>query len=167
MTLLTQLEELAGKATPGSWDIAPYYIGTGPDEVCRGMLVNDGDWPIGIISENDPPLDDTLSHDLSLIVALRNNLPTILSALKAVEWQPIETAPKDGTEIVLRLGETIPDHSYVCTGTFIGEEEGEKLGYWQGWLVWSQDGCDFDVLFEDAPLFWRPLGPVPENEHGR
>ena len=77
------LERLAALATPGPWGISAYYNGTGPDEICRGMIVTDDDWPIGIISENDPPLGDILSHDLSLIVALRNNLPTIIAALKA------------------------------------------------------------------------------------
>lgn len=85
MTDLDQLEALLAKATPGEWDVAPYYTGTGPDEVCRGMLVVDDDWPIGIISENDPPLGDTLSDDLDLIAALRNAAPDLIAKARRVE----------------------------------------------------------------------------------
>ena len=83
--LIERLEALAGKVTPGDWAVGPYYIGTGPDEVMRGMILTDGDWPTGIICENDPPCGDTLSLDLDLICLLHNNLPTIIAALKLAE----------------------------------------------------------------------------------
>ena len=83
--LIERLEALAGKVTPGDWAVGPYYIGTGPDEVMRGMILTDGDWPTGIICENDPPCGDTLSLDLDLICLLHNNLPTIIAALEVAE----------------------------------------------------------------------------------
>ena len=83
--LINSLEALAWKVTPGDWAVGPYYIGTGPDEVMRGMILTDGGWPTGIICENDPPCGDTLSLDLDLICLLRNNLPTIIAALKVAE----------------------------------------------------------------------------------
>ena len=118
--LINSLEALAGKVTPGDWAVGPYYIGTGPDEVMRGMILTDGDWPTGIICENDPPLDDTLSFDLDLTCLLRNGLPTIIAALKVaklvrdedwlaerisdsldVDWRPIDCA----RAIIAALGE--------------------------------------------------------------
>lgn len=84
MTDLDELERLLAEATPGEWKVAPYYTGTGPDEVCRGMLAVDDDWPTGIISENDPPLGESLSDDLDLIVALRNAAPALIAELKAL-----------------------------------------------------------------------------------
>lgn len=89
----------------------------------------------------------------------------IIEALLAErEWRSMDSAPRDGTEIILCVGETIPDHPYVCAATFIEHEEGETLGYWQGWLQWSQDGCDFNVLMEDEPTGWLPLPQPPEGE---
>ena len=83
--LIERLEALAWKVTPGDWAVGPYYIGTGPDEVMRGMILTDGGWPTGIICKNDPTCGDTLSLDLDLICLLRNALPTIIAALKVAE----------------------------------------------------------------------------------
>ena len=109
--LIERLEALAWKVTPGDWAVGPYYIGTGPDEVMRGMILTDGGWPTGIICKNDPTCGDTLSLDLDLICLLRNALPTIIAALKVaklvrdedwlaerisdsldVDWRPIDAA---------------------------------------------------------------------------
>ena len=89
-----ELETLLAKATQGKWKVSAYYTGTGPDEVCRGMLVldDDDDWPIGIISENDPPMGDTLSDDLDLIVALRNAAPELIAAARRVAELEAENA---------------------------------------------------------------------------
>jgi len=58
------------------------------------------------------------------------------------EWQPIETAPKDGTSVIL----------WVDGG-------GWYIGFWDG-RSWT-DGNYFDRL--DASL-WCPLPPPPKGE---
>lgn len=75
-----------------------------------------------------------------------------------MKWQPIETAPKDGTTILLASGK------YVLTG------------YWEtdpGW-AWKFDGpcwgiCEVEddyysvYKFPDWPTHWMPL-PEPPNK---
>lgn len=85
MTDRNELERLLAAATPGPWGIAAYYTGTGPDERCHGMIVSDGDWPTGVIDENESPTSDSLSHDLALICFLRNNVQHYLSLMDEVE----------------------------------------------------------------------------------
>ena len=64
-------------------------------------------------------------------------------------WQPIETAPKDGTEI---LGASRSD-IFRC--------------YWsadEGWSCWYST----DIEDEVVPVFWMPaLPPIPRIEPGR
>ena len=85
MTDRNELEKLLAAATEGPWEIAAYYTGTGPDERCHGMIVSDGDWPTGVIDENESPTSDSLSHDLALICFLRNNAHHYLSLMQEVE----------------------------------------------------------------------------------
>lgn len=79
--------------------------------------------------------------------------------LDATEWQPIETAPKDGTEVLMavKLRGGIPGKMLV--------------GHWQpagcciedhppindGWYFWN--GHMFDVA--SKPTHWMPLPPLP------
>lgn len=63
-TLAEQLEALEAKATPGPWQF---------DGNCGGYIEEDGE-RIGRFYTFD---------DIPLIVALRNNLPTIIAALRA------------------------------------------------------------------------------------
>ncbi len=85
MTDRNELERLLAAATEGPWGIAAYYTGTGPDERCHGMIVSDGDWPTGVIDENESPTSDSLSHDLALICFLRNNAQHYLSLMGEVD----------------------------------------------------------------------------------
>lgn len=67
------------------------------------------------------------------------------------EWQPIDTAPRDGT--VLLLAQRDPDYPllgdegawYQFTGSF-------KHGEWY---------CEEYDAIEKAPTHWKPLGPDP------
>jgi len=86
MTLHATLKSLAEVATPGPWRA------DGTD------LIDVDDSLIASVWEAD--CDDEQSDNARLIVALRNALPTILAALEAYEWRPIEEAPKDGTPII-------------------------------------------------------------------
>jgi len=66
------------------------------------------------------------------------------------EWQPIETAPKDGSKI---LG-------------FDPSLLGIVIAQWDGALGWYVDKCSQDGLgFECMPLtHWMPLPNPPKGE---
>lgn len=78
-------------------------------------------------------------------------------ARAALEWQPIETAPKDGTRILITNG------GWVQLGWY-------SHSFWLGRL--SKEGawvCDdprdsHALVDEDAPTRWRSLPPPPEGK---
>jgi len=60
-------------------------------------------------------------------------------------WQPIETAPKDGTRF-MAYEEADEAKFYPCWWQ-------EDFGYWEGWQnVWDS---------EPNPTHWMPLPPPP------
>lgn len=62
-----------------------------------------------------------------------------------MEWQPIETAPKDGTEILLyRRG--------VSQGKW-------RVGMLNGQCAWGGDGWFYPRW--DQPTHWMPLPEAP------
>jgi hypothetical protein len=65
------------------------------------------------------------------------------------EWQPIETAPRDGTEILVWNGR------YQLTATW----SGEPSGYWQ--LLEAGEFAASNRI-DDEPTLWKPLGPDPD-----
>lgn len=70
------------------------------------------------------------------------------------EWQPIETAPLNGTSVLLW------QNGRWITGRWRGEHYGEVLrwdmGNWQ-----SSDGID---LLYQPPTHWMPLPPPPAEK---
>lgn len=65
------------------------------------------------------------------------------------EWQPIETAPKDGSSILLFTG----------TGMIEGNW---SFGRWdQGVIYATYDGCG-GTAFESNPTHWMPLPEPPK-----
>lgn len=110
-----------------------------------------------------PPWSSLNTHEYALYVAMRNALPELLSQheqliervlryatdyvpRKPLEWQPIETAPKDGTNILV--------HS----------PEGEQVAWWsEGWNKFLTTGGGDDLW--DEPTNWMPL-PLPPHGGG-
>lgn len=75
------------------------------------------------------------------------------------EWQPIETAPKDGTPIVLYAGRYGALGMGICCGAW----------RWNQWRIYgvangppsSGKKKETQWLDEVAPTHWRPLPPPP------
>lgn len=87
-TLAEQLERLAERATPGDWHRVPY--GDGQDSViCADEAGNKRIAFMAIPGSRDLATRTAtwgrIRSDADLIVLMRNNLPQIIAALKAVE----------------------------------------------------------------------------------
>ena len=81
------------------------------------------------------------------------------------EWQPIETAPKDGTHVMLSRGDRVTlgnwesvistSPEYHANGTYLGQfEDGNS---WEGWMSWDGGFCE-----ETPPTHWMPLPEPPK-----
>lgn len=73
------------------------------------------------------------------------------------EWLPIETAPKDGTKVLLHVV-TPPGDSYA---TMVGLPEGwesTEAGFW------CVDRGEWTTGTAGDPTHWMPLPPPPEDK---
>lgn len=75
-----------------------------------------------------------------------------ITALEAMEeWQLMETAPRDGTEIeVIEGGTVFWSERPVC---MLGSRNG---GFPPGWATGHNSGTDYNLPV-DPPTHWRPL----------
>jgi hypothetical protein len=83
------------------------------------------------------------------------------------EWLPIETAPKDGTEIILARGPRVTSGSWYeeepyikerrdMDGNYIDQDESDGLAFWM-----SADGGFAD---DEPPTHWMPLPAAPSAQ---
>lgn len=128
---IAELEALAEKATPGPWEVEedPTQDGDHATLVClSGKFGTMGTWLLGCFhnwkeaarGERRISWKEAESN-ASLIVALRNNLPAILAALKA-HAAPAVTQPDE--DVVERVATAI--HAYCCHNmvmTYLDEDE--------------------------------------------
>ncbi len=75
----------------------------------------------------------------------------------ASAWQPIETAPRDGTRIFLAGCARGPSVRVGWWGT--GRFLGAKRGYEPTWAASSSD-------YDFGPTHWQPLPQPPVDDHG-
>jgi hypothetical protein len=79
------------------------------------------------------------------------------------EWQPIETAPRDETEILLYC----PKH-YFGGGVYVGWWRGGGDGYWVApgqYMDWNDSNVG---AYSTSATHWMPLPnpPSPQEENG-
>jgi hypothetical protein len=77
-----------------------------------------------------------------------------------MKWLPIETAPKDGSFVLLYSN--TPDTLPVGIGTYAKLED--ALGTTTGWPKWTEGwlGLTEDFLSRSCqPTHWMPLPPPP------
>lgn len=82
------------------------------------------------------------------------------------EWQLIETAPKDGTEIILRKGARVTSGSW-CPWEHSEPEFHGTTGVWLGDVVQDSGACwgswDGGFCEDDEPTHWMSL-PAPPTK---
>lgn len=159
--LIEEGRRLEAKATKGPWDIAP----TVEDSELLEIVADYSDLPGGRksahwIAELDAGgLDNNIEQmhaNAHLIVWLRNNLSALLSlAEERPDWQPIATAPKDGTEIL--LWEDGLDEPAIGAFISFADVGGPPEGYHDGWYDTMQGTCEF------TPTHWQPLPKPPAS----
>lgn len=77
-----------------------------------------------------------------------------------MEWQPIDTAPKDGTKVL------ISDGRYVIDAYWDDNASLEQCERGPAWQVFNCDGdCWYSVAVTD-PTHWMPLPEPPNKEIG-
>jgi len=90
---------------------------------------------------------------------------------KTGEWQPIETAPRDGSQIVI-YGKKLISTNNIC-GWHKDEYIEIVIGWWEG-SEWNSGYCDegsadtegytFALMIALQPTHWTPLQEPPEDE---
>lgn len=155
---LRKLVELAAKATPGPWKFR--YEGSGDYEV----FAMPEDESIGTAWSKDAhflglgPASDGNMDNATFICAARNAIPALSAALAEMKreptrtefnaWHPMETAPKDGSWVILYWdGEVTP-------GFYL---DNSKTVYpWEGWSRGS-----LQVMLKGVPQNWMPFPTYP------
>jgi hypothetical protein len=85
-------------------------------------------------------------------------------ALTAQGWQPIATAPKDGTWILLAGGmcdDESDNQERIASGQWTNYRNNatdEKYGRWQ--FSWNDGGCAGEYEY---PTHWMPLPTAPKE----
>jgi hypothetical protein len=83
-----------------------------------------------------------------------------------MDWQPIETAPRDGTPVLLYFA-----HYPIYEPDYRNAAERCEVGWFSGG-VWHESGTAHD-LFEPwrdkagRPTHWMPLPPPPQTDSDR
>lgn len=79
------------------------------------------------------------------------------------QWQPISTAPKDGTPLLLFCADYAPAFfvgSWGRTDLPEGHED-----YWAGWS-WAEEILANHCAMEPEPTHWMPLPATPDEAAG-
>lgn len=77
-------------------------------------------------------------------------------------WQPIDSAPKDGTLIVLH-GYFVVEAARHRRGkdTFVSSWADQFLNGGAGWVVPDTQCGDFYTVDDDPDFLWAPIPPLP------
>lgn len=142
--LAARLEGLAGRVTP------EIKAGTVSVKAMESLLRagREGQRPR---ARHDPHYE----ADAELFALLANNLSTLIAALRADQWQPIETAPKGvPVDLWMKCGlqETFRQQMAIDHEFRVANALQRKDG------VWIAD--DDEPLVADLITHWRPL-PAP------
>ena len=81
--------------------------------------------------------------------------------VSATDWQPIETAPKDGTRILVWATTRPPhyeDQNYI--ETILNGKHVEEVQP----AAWLEEYGEWELHYIGTPLFWMPLPKPPVQQ---
>jgi hypothetical protein len=86
---------------------------------------------------------------------------TIIGTTNVNGWLPIESAPKDGTEILLLRRDV--GRQLMCVGKWAANFHGSGWYRDKGWMMTGYQGLAHDAV-SPPPELWMPLPPSPESK---
>jgi hypothetical protein len=141
------LETLCEEASPEPWTAENAQDGI-PDGCAWGVISGppEGEQTVVVLHDFVSP------RNAAFIAAARTAVPELLRALKGkLDWQPIETAPKDGA-------------GYLVFPTPLFGADQAGVAYWdrdEGYECWRDlEGERLDP----QPTHWMPLPAAPREE---
>lgn len=86
------------------------------------------------------------------------------------QWQPIETAPKDGTEIFVCGGDVYCSsgmgHEYPLTGVATARWKGNAYGTPFDWEWQGEMAEGYEDYYWHKPTLWMPMPVAPTEQIG-
>lgn len=81
-----------------------------------------------------------------------------------MEWLPIESAPKDGTRILLASPETVTVGWWSETGdySYSTGKHGPPCWYGEAWVDYDHNASGWPD--DEQPAWWAPITPVPARQ---
>lgn len=148
-----------------------HYSGSHGDDIVYRWAPPKGKWSEPFDSFEAAKAAAQADYEQRILSALAS--PTDADA--AVVWRSMDSAPKDGTHVLLDIGETIPDLVDARVGQYVTEaqalELGEDVSSAGGWIIWNTGSDWFVIPFADAhgwmPLPAAPLTAAKAGEDGR
>lgn len=88
-----------------------------------------------------------------------DDLAALLSYVEGMKWQPIESAPRDGTHILIAFGSDWVSSAIYCSN----DDDAHP------WKFLDQQGQSIPILNgarddKYGPTRWLPLPPAPDGE---
>lgn len=99
---------------------------------------------------------DAASEEISRLTA------RVAELEKALAWQPIETAPKDGTDVLITGGTYWYDAETFQTEYPFSQVKIAR--HYKGQDEWNGGhGSEYDAEYWHKPTHWMPLPPAPSE----
>lgn len=81
-------------------------------------------------------------------------------------WQPIETAPRDGTRLIVAIGEFVTAAYWDAQFEYVWDDDADTDGYRGAWTDNTVASWNYQERTELQPTAWQPLPAPPEHPNG-
>lgn len=149
---------------PGYWEWQPLY--TRPAEQPAPVSSSSDKYKAELYDEVWQLARDMGFGNVTDALMKLKKQPAPVAVVLPEQWHPIETAPKDETEIILRKGDRVTAGAWIewskhhsehhsTTGEYLGQVEYDSGASWGSW--------DGGFCEDDEPTHWQPLPPPPQQ----